>query len=73
MIDIEEINKQHLMNEDDPLIPLWRHRREISDRFQTVGELTSYLQQFDSIEDALKRVRAKIAEKERQECKNLAK
>jgi hypothetical protein len=42
---------------------LRRHRREISERFQTASELTNYLKQFDSVEDALARVRSQIAER----------
>lgn len=62
MIEIEEI-----IAEDDPLFALRRHRQEISERFETVAELTDYLKQFHSVEDALERVRAKIAEKKRKD------
>ena len=58
---IDKIDLQNF-SDDDPLISLRRHRREISDRFETVSELTAYLKQFGSVEDALVRVRAKIAE-----------
>jgi len=66
MTDINDIDLQNLPNEDDPLILLRQHRREISERFKTVVELTHYLKQFDSVDDALVRVRAKIAEKKNQ-------
>lgn len=62
MLDLEE---RKFTDEDDPLIGLRRHRRELSERFATVGELTEYLKQFDSVEAALERVRAKIAENKR--------
>jgi hypothetical protein len=64
-IDLRE-SLQDFADEDDPLISLRRHRREISDRFETVSELTTYLKQFDSIEDVLKRVRSKIVEQSKE-------
>ena len=62
---INEIDLQYFSDENDPLVSLRQHRREISDRFKTVGELTTYLRQFDSVDDALSRVRAKIVENKR--------
>ncbi len=67
MIDIEEIGLRNLPDEGDPLVWLRQHRREISDRFETVGELSAYLKQFGSVEDALARVREKIVDKKRKE------
>ncbi len=64
---IEEIELRNLPNEGDPLVWLRQHRREISDRFETAGELSAYLKQFGSVENALARVREKIAEKKRKE------
>jgi len=61
----EERKRRDIPDEDDPLVALRRHRREISDRYETVEELTAYLKQFHSVEDALARVRAKIAGKEK--------
>lgn len=63
MIDIEEIGLQSFTDEDDPLVALYRHRREISERFETVEDLTTYLKQFNSVEDALEKVRAKMSGK----------
>ena len=61
----EERKRRDIPDEDDPLVALRQHRREISDRYETVEELTAYLKQFHSVEDALARVRAKIAGKEK--------
>jgi len=63
MIDMEPTDLRASMEEDDPLVALRRHRREISDRFETVEELTAYLKQFHSVEDALTQVQERIAEK----------
>jgi hypothetical protein len=65
MIGITDFDLPNVTEEDDPLVSLRQHRREISDRFKTVGELTAYLKQFDSVEDALMQIRCKIAENER--------
>ena len=73
MIDLDTLAGLKFTEDDDPLIGLRRHRREISERFETVGELTTYLKQFNSVEAALERVRAKIAEKKRNESESTAK
>ena len=65
MRDIRENDLPNLVEEDDPIVFLRRHRREISTRFGTVGELTTYLKQFDSVEKTLARIRERIAEKRR--------
>jgi|GEM_PF-4787180 len=64
MTDMKPTDLQTL-KEDDPLVALRRHRREISDRFETVEELTAYLKQFHSVEDALAQVQVKIAEEKK--------
>ena len=67
MMDINKIEVQSFEGEDDPLVFLRQHRREISEQFKTVSELTNHLKQFNSVDDALTRVRSKIAEKKRLE------
>lgn len=62
-VKIEEIGLRTLPDEGDPLVWLRRHREELSEKYPTVQELCEYYKQFNSVEDALARVREKIAAK----------
>ena len=64
-MEIKEIGLQNLPDEGDPLIWLRKHREEIAKKYPTFEALCDYYSQFNSVEAALERVRAKIAEKKR--------
>ena len=64
-LKIEEIGLRNIPDEGDPLIWLRRHREELTEKYPTVESLCEYYKQFNSVEDALARVREKIAEKKR--------
>jgi len=66
MIDLEKNDLQNIPDEADPLVRLRRHREEIAQKYPTIDALCDYYKQFHSVEDALARVRAKIAEKKRE-------
>ena len=67
-ITLEEIDARNLPDEGDPLIWLRKHREELSEKYPTIESLFDYYEQVGSVEDALARVRAKIAEKKRKEA-----
>ena len=66
-ITLEEIDALNLPDEGDPLIWLRKHREELSEKYPTVELLCEYYKQFTSVDDALARVRAKIAAQKKQE------
>lgn len=47
--------------EEEPLVMLDKHRREISRRFESAADLTAYLQQFSSVEAARAILHARVA------------
>jgi hypothetical protein len=65
--DINELDLLNQPDEGDLLVWLRKHREELSEKYTTVEALCEYYKQFNSVEDALARVRAKIAEQKRQE------
>lgn len=65
MVDLEEIYARNLPDEGDPLIWLRKHREEITRKYPTFEEQSEYYKQFNSVEDALVRVRVKIAEEKK--------
>jgi hypothetical protein len=67
MANIDELDLWDQPDEGDPLIWLDKHREEISRKYPTREELNAYYSQFRSVEEALVRVRARIAEAKRQE------
>ena len=67
MIDIETLDLWNQPDEGDPLVWLRKHREEIDKKYPTFEERNKYYGQFNSVEDALARVREKIAEKRNQE------
>lgn len=68
-IKVEEIGLRNLPDEGDPLIWLRKHREELAQKYPTFEALCDYYKQFNSVEDALARVREKIAEKKRNASK----
>jgi len=66
-LTLEEIDARNLPDEGDPLIWLRKHREEISEKYPTFEERFEYYKQVGTVEDALARVRAKIAEKARRD------
>lgn len=71
-IKIEEIDLRSIPDEGDPLVWLRRHREELSEKYPTIDELCEYYKQFNSVEDALAKVRAKIAENKRKKLEVVA-
>lgn len=67
MQDLKELDLWNQPDEGDPLIWLRKHREEIARKYPTFEEKCEYYSQFNSVEAALERVRAKIAEKNRAE------
>jgi len=67
MIDIETLDLWNQPDEGDPLIWLRKHREEIDKKYPTFEARCEYYGQIGTAEDALARVRRKIAEKQRQE------
>ena len=67
MSDINELDLWNQPDEGDPLIWLRKHREELSEKYPTVELLCEYYKQFTSVDDALARVRAKIAAQKKQE------
>ena len=72
MLDVKEIDLWNQPDEGDPLIWLRKHREEIVKKYPTFEELQEYYKQFNSVEDALVRVRTKIAEKKQKELETAA-
>ena len=68
MLEVKEFDLWNLPNEGDPLVWLRKHREEIAQKYPTFEEQSEYYRQFISIEDALARVQAKIAEKRQKEA-----
>jgi hypothetical protein len=66
-IKIEEIDARNLPDEGDPLMWLWKHREKLSEKYPTIESLFDYYDQVGTVEDALARVREKIAERKRLE------
>ena len=66
-MNFEELKLLDIPDKSDPLILLRRHREEIAQKYPTIDALCEYYRQFDSVEDALARVREKIADKNREE------
>ena len=65
--NIDELDLLNQPDEGDPLVWLRKHREELSEKYPTVESLLNYYEQVGTVEDTLARVRAKIAEKKRQE------
>lgn len=65
MIELAEIDARNLPDEGDPLVWLNKHREKLSKKYPSVEALFEYYKQFNSVEDALVQVRAKIAEKKK--------
>jgi hypothetical protein len=61
-ITLEEIDAMNLPDEGDPLVWLRKYRKEFSEKYPTFEERFEYYKQVGTVEDALARVRAKIAE-----------
>ena len=68
MLDIKDLDLWNQPDEGDPLIWLRKHREDVVKKYPTFEERNEYYAQFGSVEDALARVRAKIAEKKRKEA-----
>jgi len=66
MIDIEELDLWNQPDEGDPLIWLRKHRDELAKKYPTNEALTEYYSQVGTVEDALARIKERIAEKRRQ-------
>ena len=64
-LKIEELHLRDIPDEGDPLVWLRRHREEISQKYPSVEALCEYYEQFESVEDALARIREKVADKKR--------
>lgn len=73
MKDIDELDLMNQPDEGDPLVWLRKHREEIALKYPTFEARREYYSQFNSVEAALARVRAKIAEKKRKESENVTK
>ncbi len=67
MLDVKELDLWNQPDEGDPLIWLRKHREEIARKYPTFEEQREYYSRFNSVDDALVRVREKIAEKKRKE------
>ena len=67
MIDIEELDLWNQPDEGDPLIWLRKHRDELAKTYPTSEALSEYYKQVGTVEDALARIRERIAEKRRLE------
>ena len=67
MSDINELDLWNQPDEGDPLIWLRKHREEVARKYPTFEEQNAYYKQFTSVDDALARVRAKIAAQKKQE------
>jgi len=65
-VTLEEIDARNLPDEGDPLVWLRKYREEFSEKYPTFEERQEYYKQVGTVEDALARVRAKIAEEKRQ-------
>ena len=65
MLGVEQFDLWNLPDEGDPLVWLRKHREEVAEKYPTFKEQSEYYKQFGSVEDALARVKTKIAEKKR--------
>jgi hypothetical protein len=65
-VTLEEIDARNLPDEGDPLVWLRKYREEFSEKYPTFEERYEYYKQVGTVEDALARVRARIAEEKRQ-------
>ena len=61
--DIKELDLWNQPDEGDPLIWLRKHREELSEKYPTIEALGEYYRQVGTVEEALERIKAKIAEK----------
>ena len=66
MIDIEELDLWNQPDEGDPLIWLRQYREEMDKKHPTFEERREYYKQVGTVEDALARIKERIAEKRRQ-------
>jgi hypothetical protein len=64
MIDIKELDLWNQPDEGDPLVWLRKHRDELAQKYPTIEALSEYYRQVGTAEEALIRVRKKIAEKD---------
>lgn len=66
MVDAKKLIWEY-NEEEEPLVMLDKHRREISQRFETTESLVAYLQQFSSVEAARAILHARVvAQREKQ-------
>ena len=71
MLDIKDMDLWDQPDEGDPLVWLRKHREELSKKYPTIKALNEYYRQVGTVEDALERVNAKIAEKKQKEANNV--
>lgn len=73
MLDVNELDLWNQPDEGDPIVWLREHLEEIALMYPTFEEQREYYSRFNSVEDALARVREKIAEKKMKQRESAAK